>query len=64
MKQISNKEYEKYQQYLTDQLHGRTLTPCFCFLVTKCLHTSIDKNPMSDYNVSIRCRILYKGDRL
>ena len=20
-------EYEKYQQYLTDQLHGRTLTP-------------------------------------
>ena len=26
MKQISNKEYEKYQQYLTDQLHGRTLT--------------------------------------
>ena len=25
MKQISNKEYEKYQQYLTDQLHGRTL---------------------------------------
>ena len=27
MKQISNKEYEKYQQYLTDQLHGRTLTP-------------------------------------
>ena len=36
MKQISNKEYEKYQQYLTEQLHGRTLTPCFCFLVTKC----------------------------
>ena len=27
MKQISNKEYEKYQQYLTDQLHGRILTP-------------------------------------
>ena len=27
MKQISNKEYEKYQQYLADQLHGRTLTP-------------------------------------
>ena len=27
MKQISNKEYEKYQQYLTDQLHGRTLMP-------------------------------------
>ena len=27
MKQISNKEYEKYQQHLTDQLHGRTLTP-------------------------------------
>ena len=27
MKQISKKEYEKYQQYLTDQLHGRILTP-------------------------------------
>ncbi len=27
MKQISNKEYEKYQQYPTDQFHGRTLTP-------------------------------------
>ncbi len=23
MKQISNKEYEKYQQYQTDKLHGR-----------------------------------------
>ena len=22
MKQISNKEYEKYQQYQTDKLHG------------------------------------------
>ena len=27
MKQISNKEYEKYRQYLTDRLHGRTLMP-------------------------------------
>lgn len=27
MKQISNKEYEKYQQYQTDILHGRILTP-------------------------------------
>ena len=27
MKQISNKEYEKHQQYLIDHLHGRTLTP-------------------------------------
>ena len=26
MKQISNKEYEKYQQYQTDVLHGRMLT--------------------------------------
>ena len=26
MKQISNKEYERYRQYLTNQLHGRTLT--------------------------------------
>ena len=27
MKQISNKEYEKYLQYQTDKLHGRILTP-------------------------------------
>ena len=27
MKQISNKEYEKYQQYQTDVLQGRILTP-------------------------------------
>ena len=27
MKQITNKEYEAYQQYLTDKLHGRILTP-------------------------------------
>jgi len=27
MKQISNKEYERYQQYQTDKLHGRILTP-------------------------------------
>ncbi len=27
MKQISNKEYEKYKQYKTDKLHGRILTP-------------------------------------
>ena len=27
MKQISNKEYEKYQQFHTDKLHGRILTP-------------------------------------
>ena len=27
MKQISNKEYEKYRQYRTDKLHGRILTP-------------------------------------
>ena len=27
MKQISNKEYERYQHYQTDKLHGRILTP-------------------------------------
>ena len=27
MKQISNKKYAKYQQYQTDKLHGRVLTP-------------------------------------
>ena len=27
MKQITNKEYEAYQQYQSDRLHGRVLTP-------------------------------------
>ena len=27
MKQISNKEYERYQQYLIDKIYGRILTP-------------------------------------
>ena len=27
MKQISNKQYEAYQQYQSDRLHGRILTP-------------------------------------
>ena len=27
MKQISNKKYEAYQQYQTDMLYGRILTP-------------------------------------
>lgn len=27
MKQISNKAYEKYEQYQTEKLHGRILTP-------------------------------------
>ena len=30
MKQISNQEYEKYQQYQTDKLHDRILTPGYC----------------------------------
>ena len=27
MKQLTNKEYEAYEQYETDRLHGRILTP-------------------------------------
>jgi hypothetical protein len=27
MEQISNKEYERYQQYQADKLHGGILTP-------------------------------------
>ena len=27
MKQITNKEYEAYERYKTDRLHGRILTP-------------------------------------
>ena len=27
MKQITNKEYERYQRYLIDKIYGRILTP-------------------------------------
>ena len=27
MKQLTNKEYEAYEQYKNDRLHGRILTP-------------------------------------
>ena len=27
MKQITNRDYEKYKQYQTDKLNGRILTP-------------------------------------
>ena len=27
MKQITNKEYEEYEQYKRDKLHGKILTP-------------------------------------
>ena len=41
MKQISNKEYERYQQYLTDCIHGRILTPDGLRMVCG----SFDNNP-------------------
>ena len=53
MKQISNKEYEKYQQYLTDQLHGRTLTPDGLRIIC----ASFDHDPEKNF-YSFRPRIL------
>ena len=41
MKQISNKKYEAYQQYQTDMLYGRILTPDG--LRIKC--ASLDNDP-------------------
>ena len=41
MKQISNKEYEKSQQYQTEKLHGRILTPDGLRVIC----TSLDNNP-------------------
>ena len=41
MKQITNKEYEKYQQYQTDKLHGRILTPDGLRLIC----AGLDNNP-------------------
>ena len=41
MKQITNKEYEAYQQYQTDMLHGRILTPDGLRLVC----ASLDNDP-------------------
>ena len=41
MKQITNKEYEAYQQYQTDKLYGRILTPDGLRLVC----ASLDNDP-------------------
>ena len=41
MKQISNKEYEAYQQYKTDMLYGRILTPDGLRLIC----ASLDNDP-------------------
>ena len=41
MKQITNKEYETYQQYRTDKLYGRILTPDGLRLVC----ASLDNDP-------------------
>ena len=43
MKQIPNKEYEKYQQYQTDKLHGRILTPDGLRVVCAGLDNNPDK---------------------
>ena len=41
MKQILNRKYEAYQQYQTDMLHGRILTPDGLRLVC----ASLDNDP-------------------
>lgn len=41
MKQISNKEYEEYQQYLRDKSSGRILTPEALRIVC----AGLDNNP-------------------
>ena len=41
MKQITNKEYEAYQQYQSDRLHGRILTPDGLRFIC----ASLDNNP-------------------
>lgn len=40
-KQITNKEYEKFQQYQTDKLYGRILTPDGLRLIC----ASLDNDP-------------------
>ncbi len=41
MKQITNKEYESYQEYQRNQLHGRILTPDGLRLIC----AGLDNNP-------------------
>jgi hypothetical protein len=43
MKQISNKEYAKYQQYQNDKLHGRILTPDGLRIVCASLDNDLEK---------------------
>ena len=74
MKQISNKEYEKYQQYQTDKLHGRILTPDGLRIICAGLDNDPEKigihmlemlakfrNPFPDKHSSI-CAIIHSGD--
>jgi hypothetical protein len=44
MKQITNKEYEAYQQYQTDKLYGRILTPDGLRIVCASLDNDPDRN--------------------
>ena len=44
MKQISNKEYERYQHYQTDKLHGRILAPDGFRVVCTGLDNGPEKN--------------------
>ena len=43
MKQISNREYEKFRQCQTDKLHGRILTPDGLRVVCAGLHNDPEK---------------------
>ena len=61
MKQITNKEYEAYQQFQSDRLHGRILTPNGLRFIC----ASLDNNPekigkhMLDMLVKFRNEVLF-----
>ena len=49
MRQISNKEYEKYQQYQTDKLCSRILTPDGLRVIYAGLDNDPEKIPVVDH---------------
>ncbi len=59
MKQITNKDYEAYQQYQTDKLYGRILTPDGLRIVC----TGLDNEPekIGKYMLEMLAKFRSKG---
>ena len=60
MKQITNKEYEAYQQYQSDRLHGRILTPDGLRFIC----ASLDNNPEKIGKHMLDMLVKFRNERI